>query len=147
MAKEIVYWSYPAEADNGKTIIVTGRDNIDKYKESGKYKYRINVYWDYNALPDGMPEPEESELMEKATDAFEAELKKDTSAILTGIYTGDGRRDWVFYTTSLFIFQKILNRALADLDRMPLVIEASEDPDWEEYTEMRDRTYIPPEED
>ena len=29
---------------------------------------------------------------------------------------------------------------------MPLVIEAQEDPDWEEYLDMRNRTYIPPEE-
>lgn len=146
MAKELEYWSYPAESESGKTIIVTGRDNIDKYRNSGKYKYRINVYWDYNALSDGMPEPQESELMDQATVAFEQTLNKDTAAILTGIYTGDGRRDWVFYTTSLFIFQKVFNRALEDLDQMPLVIEAAEDPDWEEYTEMRERTYIPPEE-
>lgn len=146
MAKELEYWSYPAESESGKTIIVTGRDNIDKYRNSGKYKYRINVYWDYNALSDGMPEPQESELMDQATVAFEQTLNKDTAAILTGIYTGDGRRDWVFYTTSLFIFQKVFNRALEDLDQMPLVIEAAEDTDWEEYTEMRERTYIPPEE-
>ena len=66
--------------------------------------------------------------------------------MLTGIYTGDGRRDWVFYTVSLHIFRNIFNRALEPLDLMPLVIEAQEDPDWEEYLDMRNRTYIPPEE-
>lgn len=146
MAKTPEYWSYPAEGESGKTIIVTGRDGIESYKESGKYKYRINVYWDYNALPDGMPEPEESEMMDRATLAFEEALTRDKAAVMTGIYTGDGRRDWVFYTVSLFIFQKIFNRALEELDLMPLVIEATEDADWEEYTEMRERTYIPPEE-
>lgn len=146
MAKENEYWSYPAEAESGKTIIITGRDNVDRERLSGKYKYRINVYWDYNALPDGMPEPEEAEMMERATEAFEKELAKDKAAVMTGIYTGDGRRDWVFYTLSLFIFQKIFNRALEPLDTMPLVIEATEDPEWEEYLDMRESTYIPPEE-
>ncbi len=146
MGKEIVYWSYPTESEDGRTIIVTGRDCVDKYRLSGKYKYRVNVYWDYHPLRDGMPEEDESELMERATDAFEAVLSKDEAVVMTGIYTGDGRRDWVFYTCSLFIFQKVFNRALEDLPLMPLVIEACEDPDWEEYMEMRERTYIPPEE-
>lgn len=144
--KEPEYWSYPAESESGRRIMITGRDGIDAFKNSGKYRYRINVYWDYHALPDGMPEPDEAEQMLAATEAFEKELAKDKAAVMTGIYTGDGRRDWVFYTTSLFIFQKIFNRALETLDLMPLVIEATEDPDWEEYTEMREHTYIPPEE-
>ena len=146
MAMENVYWSYPCETESGRRIIVTGRDNIDKYKESGKYIYRINVYWDYNSLPDGMPEAADADLMERATDAFENELAKDKAAVLTGIYTGDGRRDWVFYTTSLFIFQKIFNRALEPLETIPLVVEAQEDPEWQEYADMRAQTYIPPEE-
>ena len=65
--------------------------------------------------------------------------------ILTGIYTGDGTRDWIFYTRSLFIFQKLLNRALSSLPELPLRIDAAEDPDWEEYLDMRARTYIPQE--
>ena len=93
-----------------------------------------------------MPEEQEAAQMEEATDRFEAELAKDKAAVLTGIYTGDGRRDWVFYTVSLHIFRNIFNRALEPLDLMPLVIEAQEDPDWEEYLDMRNRTYIPPEE-
>lgn len=146
MATENVYWSYPAEAESGRTIIVTGRDGIDRMRLSGKYKYRINVYWDYEAKPDGMPVGDDAQRMEEATDAFEAALAKDTAAVMTGIYTGDGRRDWVFYTTSLFIFQKIFNRALEPLDTIPLVIEAAEDPEWEEYLNMRSATYVPPEE-
>lgn len=145
MARENEYWSYPAEAENGRTIIVTGRDGIDRQRLSGKYTYRVNVWWEYDSLPDGMPEQADAELMEAATESLEAELRKDNAVILTGIYTGDGRRDWVFYTVSLFIFQKVFNRALEDLDTMPLMIEAQEDPDWEEYLDMRERTYIPPE--
>ena len=140
------YWTYPAESESGRTIMVTGRDGVDRQRLSGKYRYRVNVYWGYHALPDGMPEEQEAAQMEEATDRFEAELAKDKAAVLTGIYTGDGRRDWVFYTVSLHIFRNIFNRALEPLDLMPLVIEAQEDPDWEEYLDMRNRTYIPPEE-
>lgn len=139
------FWTYPAETESGKTLIVTGRDGIDKYRESGKYPYRLTVSWDYEALPDGMPAESEALLMEQVTDAFLAETKRDHAAVLTGIYTGDGRRDWIFYTRSLHIFRNILNRALEPLPLLPLSIDAAEDPEWSEYLDMRSQTYIPPE--
>lgn len=140
-----IFWTYPAETESGKTLIVTGRDNIDAFRDSGKYPFRMNVYWDYVPLDNGMPKEEDAKLMEEATEHFLNATKKDKAAVLTGIYTGDGRRDWVFYTRSLFIFRNILNRALAGMPQLPIAIEASEDPGWEEYSEMREATYIPPE--
>ena len=137
------WWSAPTEAENGNTVIVTGRDYMDEIIAKGKFIYRVTVSWDYNALPSGMPEDDDAELMEKATDALLEEFKKDKVAYMTGIYTGDGRRDWVFYTQNLNIFGRVLNRALAPLEQMPLIIEAESDPDWEEYHEMREISYIP----
>lgn len=140
------WWSYPADGDSGKTVIVSGRDGIDKYRDSGKYIYRIDVAWRYHALPSGMPEDADAQLMEQATDALQAAFSKDKVGVMTGIYTGDGRRDWVFYTKNLKIFSLVFNKALEEIDQMPLEIEASEDAGWEEYTNMREMTYIPDEE-
>lgn len=127
-------------------MIVTGRDCIDEYRESGKYNYRIDVTWNYNALPDGMPEEDDAALMEKATDALLESFKKDRVAVMTGIYTGDGKRDWVFYTKNLKIFSLVFNKALSELPTIPIVIEAEEDKDWEEYLHVREETYVPDEE-
>lgn len=139
------YWTYPAETEGGRTLLITGRDGIDKFINSGKYVYRINVSWDYRAMADGMPADDDARLMEAATDAFEKVTADDKAAVLTGIYTGDGRRDWVFYTKNLVIFQKLFNRALEPIEQLPLVIEASSDPEWEEYLDMRRNTYVPDE--
>lgn len=140
------WWSYPAEGEDGKTIIVTGRDNIEKWQKPGKFPVRVTVSWDYDPLPDGMPTDKDSEVMDEATTALLDEFGKDKSAVMTGIYTGCGRRDWVFYTHSLNIFGKVFNRALADVPAMPLKFDASDDPDWEEYRDMREATYVPDEE-
>lgn len=139
------WWSYPAEAENGQTLIVTGRDNIEKWQKPGKFPVRVTVSWDYTPKPDGMPDDDDAALMEQATDAMLGEFGRDKSAVMTGIYTGAGRRDWVFYTHSLNIFSKVFNRAMADVPPLPLSFEAYEDPDWNEYREMRDATYVPPE--
>nr|QIM10834.1 hypothetical protein Muribac1_0430 [uncultured Muribaculaceae bacterium] len=139
------WWSYPAEGDSGKTVIVTGRDCIDDFRESGKYNYRIDVTWRYNSLPDGMPEEEDAEMMEKVTDALLEAFKKDRVAVMTGIYTGDGQRNWVLYTKNLKIFSLVFNKALEPLPTIPFLIEAEEDPEWQEYSHMREETYVPDE--
>lgn len=141
------WWTSPAVAENGQTVIVTGRDYLDKIREGGKYRYLVRVSWRYNALPDGMPEEEEAMLMEQATDALQTAFRKDKIAYMTGIYTGAGERDWIFYTKNLAIFGTVFNKALEPLDQMPLEIEALDDPDWEEYTEMHESSYIPEDED
>lgn len=141
-----IFWTYPAETESGKTLIITGRDGLDEARLGGKYTFRVIVSLRYNPLPDGMPDAEAAENLEKITDALLSETKKDPAAIITGIYTGDSLRDWVFYTRSLHIFRNIFNRALVDLPEFPFEISAAEDPDWEEYLDMKSQTYIPDEE-
>ena len=89
-----------------------------------------------------MPDFKTSSLMEAVTDALNAAFKKDQAAILTGIYTGDGERNWVFYTRNLKKFQYILNDALHDMEVQPLTFYAENDPAWEEYQEMKVKTEI-----
>ena len=75
-------------------------------------------------------------MLEKITESFEAQLKGKTTAVMTGIYTGGGERNWVFYTFSTQTFNGFLNRSLAEFPLLPLKIYAENDPDWAEYDEM-----------
>lgn len=145
MAKEGKWWSYPCEAENGRTIIVTGHDGLEKQMASGKYIYRVEVRMAYSGTSDGMPDTERAETLEKVTEAFHNALAEDKIAVLTGIYTGDDRRDWVFYTKSLRIFNSFFNRALSGLPVLDFEIIAEEDPGWKEYLHMKEETYIPEE--
>lgn len=131
------WWSAPAEAEDGRTIIVTGRSGLGNVKETGKFTFRVEVTWPYEAADaQGMPSVAESQLMEQAQDALEATFSADPVAVNTGIYTGAGERNWVFYCRSLHLFQKKLNEALAELPALPLTFSAEEDPNWEEYAQM-----------
>ena len=84
----------------------------------------------------GLPDEEQSEMMGTATDRFSEILDKDPVAVMTGIFTGDGVRTWVFYTLSTNIFNKKLNEAFDPLPTLPLEITAENDPHWEAYDEM-----------
>ncbi len=131
-----IWWTAPAESENGRLIMVTGRKDVEKFRTNPRFSIRIEVTWKYDGGADGMPDKETSELMEQVQEALQKEFHKDPVAVLTGIYTGDGSRDWVFYSLSTHIFGKKLNEALADFPQLPLTVYCENDPDWEEYDEM-----------
>jgi hypothetical protein len=139
MAKIIIsndWWTAPAEGDNGNLILVTGRRAMGNVIATGLYRYRVEVTWPYDGDPKGLPTYTDSKVMEDVTDALNACFDSDPIAVMTGIYTGDGQRNWVFYTRSLHIFQRKFNEVLAPFPTLPLEFEADEDPDWLEYREM-----------
>ncbi|MBQ9219013.1 MAG: DUF695 domain-containing protein [Muribaculaceae bacterium] len=130
------WWTAPAESEDGQLILVTGRSGLEQVKATGFFIYRIEVNWSYQGDDRGMPDYPTSKLMEQVTDALEATFSKDPVAVNTGIYTGAGERNWVFYTRSLHIFQRKLNEILSPFETLPLTFHAEEDPDWAEYAEM-----------
>ena len=134
------WWTAPAESENGSLIMVTGRRDIKKFRDNPRFNIRLEIEWSYGGS--GMPDDATAELMEQVQDRLQAAFTKDPVAVLTGIYTGDGVRNWVFYTLSTHIFARKLNEALADLPLLPLQLSAENDPDWAEYDEMKDLTEI-----
>lgn len=138
MTEQGDWWTSPTESVNGQLIMVTGRRDIHKFRDNPKFNIRVEITWEYTSTgSSGMPDTATSELMEKVQDALQGVFTKDPVAVLTGIYTGDGERNWVFYTLSTHLFQRKINTALADFPLLPLKISAENDPSWEEYDEMK----------
>ena len=113
------WWTAPAEGENGNLILVTGRRGMQPVIDTGHYRYRIEITWQYEGDSKALPLFEDSKMMEAVTDALNDCFDRDPVAVLTGIYTGDNQRNWVLYTRSLPIFQR-----------------NEEDPEWQEYREM-----------
>ena len=111
------WWTAPAEAPDGQTVMVTGRRDIGRFRSNPRFKIRVTIAWRYADA--GMPSDADAETMAAATDALAAELDADPVGVL-----------------STNIFNKKLNNALAPLPLLPLEITSENDPDWEEYDEM-----------
>lgn len=142
MSKTSDWWTSPTESENGRLIMVTGRRDVDKFRNNSRFNIRVEISWKYEGNAVGMPNYETSTLMEQVQEALEAEFKKDPIAILTGIYTGDNERNWVFYTLSTHIFGRKLNEALVNFELLPITIYCENDPDWNEYQEMKELSEI-----
>lgn len=136
------WWTTPTSADNGNRVIVTGRRNVEPVMNSGKFTDRVEITWRYEPEKDGMPDYKTSTLMESVSDALANAFNKDQAAILTGIYTGDGERNWIFYVRNLNKFQFLINSTLSSFELLPLEIYAEKDDEWGEYNEMRSKTEI-----
>lgn len=124
----------PATGDDGELVMVTGRTDVARFRDNPRFNIRVTVSWRYG--DSGMPDTTTSQLMQEVAERLVREFAADPVAVLTGIYTGAGLREWVFYTLSLNIFGRKLNERLADLPLLPLQIGAESDPAWHEYTEM-----------
>lgn len=137
------WWTCPTQSINGNLIMVTGREDIGRWRDNPRFNIRVEVSWNYDGSANsGMPEPNVAQMMETVTDRLSDAFDRDPVAVMTGIYTGDNRRDWIFYTLSTNIFGRKFNEALADLPMLPLSIYCENDSQWAEYDEMKENSHI-----
>ena len=136
------WWTSPTESETGALIMVTGRQGVEPVIATGKYNDRIEITWKYTPDKNGMPDFKTSSLMEQVTEEVNNAFAKDSAAVMTGIYTGDGERNWVFYTLNPKKFQYMLNDALKDFELLPITLYAEKDPEWNEYREMKDLSEV-----
>ena len=136
MSENGIWWTAPTQSESGPLIMVTGRKDVKKFRENPRFSIRVEVTWCYKGESDGMPDLAASKLMEQAQAALTQCFDKDPVAVLTGVFTGDDERNWVFYTLSTNIFGRKLNEALADMPVLPLEIYCENDPQWQAYDGM-----------
>lgn len=126
-----------SDNEDGSYTFISGRSGIDEFIKSGKMKQRVEVTWKYEADSKGMPAiDKEAQIMEAVEERLRKAMEKDKLGILTGIYTGQGKRDWVFIIRNLNAFGERLNDALAGLPQLPIEIYAEDDPENEEYKSL-----------
>lgn len=125
-----------SENESGQMVIVSGRDELTEFVQSGKFKERVEITWRFAGDAKGIPAEEIAARMEAVQEVLQKAMEKDKLAILTGVYTGGGEKIWVFYTRTVRVFGERLNEALADFEQLPITIYTEVDPEWEEYLDM-----------
>jgi hypothetical protein len=75
--------------------------------------------------------------MDRMEDLLEPHVEKDGLATLVLVSTGEGLREWVYYTRSREAFMARMNAAFKDLPRFPIEIDLWADPKWERYESFK----------
>jgi hypothetical protein len=122
------------ELENGLPYSVRFREDLPVAEEISKLKTLIIVSWVYESADEsGLPAEEEENLMEEFENLMdEALVEKDIARLMT-VFTGDGVREWQFYTRDDEVFLFELNEKLAGRPILPLEIDAYEDENWDGY--------------
>ncbi|MDO5571566.1 MAG: DUF695 domain-containing protein [Bacteroidales bacterium] len=138
--KESKNWFISTSELEGQEIITRGRRHLKYVMDSGKYDERVEIEWEYNPLPGGMPTEEDDKFMNKiAFEIDESEQAADNTGYLTATYTGRERFFMVFYTCDIDKFAMILHKVLENYEKLPIQIGRIKDPDWSDYKEMLKR--------
>ena len=118
----------------GNVLEVASLENLAEQVVSrwGKIDILLNI------AGGNMPDEETARQMEEVCDALKKSVEKNKLAILTGVYTGGGRRVWVFYTRHNGAFGETLNASLSAFPLLPISIYAEKDPEWDEYSEIEE---------
>lgn len=123
-----------SENEDGTYTFISGRTNIEEFVKSRKLRERLEIVWTYKADEKGLPADDaEAQMMEEVGDKLRAAMEKDKLAIVTGIYTGQGKRETNFICRNIAAFGERLNQTLSTYPQLPIVVNAYDDPDNEEY--------------
>ena len=128
-------WFGGETENNGKPVIIRGRQHLKNFIDSKQYPEHIEFVWTFETdTENGIPTPEENIFMQKVEDALIESLESDLQSVLAIVYTHNGIRSLIFYTKSVSEFLKRINKALTEFKKLPIEISNDKDIDWELYT-------------
>ena len=81
-------------------------------------------------LEDGFPTKDELEKVHAFEDRLIEAVEHDEFAILSIVLTGNGQREFVFYTVDPQEFINRLTNMPQEEERYPIEIHCNEDPEW-----------------
>ncbi|MBI1851998.1 MAG: SgcJ/EcaC family oxidoreductase [Planctomycetes bacterium] len=124
-------WSMgEADATAGK-FMVRWRTPVLAAGDVAGYDQRLSVLWPYAPQGAGsLPTSDEGSAMAKFEDRLCAALEGDASAVLTAVVTGDGARQWVFYTGDVDECRKRLAPLLHPDEKHSIELTTESDPGW-----------------
>jgi len=122
-----------AEVD-GRPMIIRVRPDLQNFRDRSEFPRKLLVLWEFgDNNPAGMPDQRQNDDMRLFEDAAVPAFDERHAAILAYVLTYHGRREWHFYFSNMELVSQTLNTALSSLPKMPIYVEAGDDPGWGEY--------------
>lgn len=126
------------ESENGKLSVIRLREDLPPDTVRAKLKNLVLITWNYEPVDEsGMPSQEDTEKMERFEDLMDAGVVETGFGRLMTVFTGEGLKEWQFYTGDEEVFMQKLNETLAGEEVLPLEIEVFEDENWDGYQDYR----------
>lgn len=129
-------WSIGEAQINGLLLIVRSRSKLPSIPDMQIYENLIIISWPYSANELGMPVPEENQSTIQFEDAIEKALEAVGVGVQAACITGNGTKEWRYYTYDTDEFMSKLNRGLAGHPVYPIELQFFKDPEWGALSEL-----------
>jgi hypothetical protein len=127
-------WAVATGSDNGRPLIYRYILAPPEGIKIGQYPNLLGISWKYDgSARSGMPDPATNQRMVLLEELLEKKLEGTRNAFLTVSVTGNGRKEWQWYSRDIQETMKLLNEALQGQDAFPIQISRQDDPKWSAY--------------
>lgn len=128
-------WTVATAQDGDMPLIFRIRSVSGRLNRSD-YPNMIAISWPYEPQEMGMPSPETKTSMDLLEDLLTRPLESGANALLTVVVTGNGVREWQWYTRSQEETMSRVNSALAGQPPFPVEFSVQHDPGWQAYSQF-----------
>ena len=130
-------WGVATAQDNGKPLIYRYIASPPAGIRITDYPHLVAISWTFDgSIRNGMPEPDVNERMIQLEDLLEKALESKKNAFMTLIVTGNGRKEWQWYSRDVSETMQLINEALKDIAPFPIEISLQSDPNWSAYFDI-----------
>jgi hypothetical protein len=129
-------WSVAQLEKNGKPLLVRYRNERPQGVETVAFPFLLSATWAYQPNEFALPSADEMELMDKFEDALASALETSRTAHLMVILTGNGERDWLWYTSGEAQAMRHVNQALKGHKPYPVQFSVQKDRGWKAHTQF-----------
>jgi hypothetical protein len=128
-------WSLSKAQINGVPLIIRTRSRMPALPDREIYDKLVIITWPYAENESGMPLTDERQAMYRLEDAIEQSIEPSGLAVQAVSMTGNGKKEWRYYTYDTDEFMAKLNKELAGHPAYPIDIQTFEDSNWEALSE------------
>ena len=133
-------WSVAQAERNGQPLLIRYRSQRPAGVKPASYPCLISATWSYQANEVGLPASEETERMaqfeDAVDDALASVLEVSPSAYLMVVLTGNGERDWLWYSREEAETMRQVNQALKGHKPYPVQFAVQQDRTWRAYAQF-----------
>ncbi|MGH6614808.1 DUF695 domain-containing protein [Sphingomonas sp.] len=130
-------WSIATGMVDGNRTIIRVLSQLPEADERAERPLLIHVTWTYGETLIGMPDAATLDTIETFEETIFASIDQQDWATEVAAITGNGARQWRFYTDDGDNFVAQFSAALADHPVYPIELEGIPDPEWQGLRELQ----------
>lgn len=126
-------WNIARGTNPENPTVLRFRPSLEAFLGDKNYPRRLEITWKFEAVDaTGMPSETQSADMKSFEDLIIEALDPERIAVLAFVFTSAGSREWHFYLSDVSEVGIRINKALANVPRLPIELNVEDDPNWDE---------------